>query len=357
MNGSAATLRIVFPGALAAIQDLGRTGLRKVGVPRAGALEPGWMRIANALVGNAQDAAVIEFFGGGLVVRADDGPLRVGLAGHFSADVIGREGDREGGREGGREARREKIPGWRSVLLQPGQQLRCGMTAGSRVGYVAVAGLTCQPLLGSASTYARAGFGQLLGAGDALAAVVTSGHDLMLAAVPAQDAAETTIRVVPGPQADYFSAATLAGFFASPLRVTAESDRMGMRLDGVTLTHLAEKGADIASDATVPGSIQVPGNGKPIVLLNDGQTAGGYAKIATVISADLPRLAVLPVGAALRFVPVSVAEAEAAARERESALREMIAGLVPLIEQGSLDLEALYGGNLLSGMVNAVSPD
>lgn len=354
MNGSTAALRIVFPGALATIQDSGRVGLRKVGVPRAGALEAGWLRIANALVGNAQDAAAIEFFGGGLVLRAEDAPLRVGLAGYFSADVLGSED------------RREKVSCWRSVLLLPGQQLRCGMMLGARVGYVAVAGLKCQRLLGSASTYARAGFGRLLGAGDVLEATVAGGHDLMLAAVPtteavegtdATEAAETTIRVVPGPQADYFAAATLASFFAAPLRVTAESDRMGMRLDGVTLAHLPEKGADIASDATVPGSIQVPGNGKPIVLLNDGQTAGGYPKIATVISADLPRLAVLPVGAALRFVPVSVADAEAAARDRELALRETIASLAPLIEQGSVDLEALYGGNLLSGMVNAVLPD
>ena len=348
MNRNAATLRIVFPGALASVQDSGRTGLRKVGVPRAGALEPGWLRIANALVGNAQGAAAIEFFGGGLVLRAEAEPLCVGLAGHFSAEVIGSEDCRE------------KVSGWRSVQLLPGQQLRCGMTLGSRVGYVAVAGLNCPRLLGSASTYARAGFGRLLGAGDVLEAVAASGHDLRLANVPVQEtaeAAEATIRVVPGPQADYFAAATLASFFAAPLRVTAESDRMGMRLDGITLLHLPEKGADIASDATVPGSIQVPGNGKPIVLLNDGQTAGGYPKIATVISADLPRLAVLPVGAALRFVPVSVAEAEAAARVRELALREMIAGLVPLIDQGSVDLDALYGGNLLSGMVNAVLPD
>ncbi|MDQ5915504.1 MAG: 5-oxoprolinase (ATP-hydrolyzing) subunit [Pseudomonadota bacterium] len=348
MNGNAATLRIVFPGALASVQDSGRPGLRKVGVPRAGALELGWLRIANALVGNAQDAAAIEFFGGGLVLRAEAEPLRVGLAGHFSVEVIGSED------------RREKVSGWRSVQLLPGQQLRCGMTLGSRVGYVAVAGLNCPRLLGSASTYARAGFGRLLGAGDVLEAVAASGHDLRLATMPtpeAAEAAEMTIRVVPGPQADYFAAATLASFFAAPLRVTAESDRMGMRLDGVTLVHLPEKGADIASDATVPGSIQVPGNGKPIVLLNDGQTAGGYPKIATVISADLPRLAVLPVGAALRFVPVSVAEAEAAARDRELALRETIANLVPLIDQGSVDLDALYGGNLLSGMVNAVLPD
>lgn len=343
-----ARLTVCFPGAMATLQDLGRNGLRKVGVPRAGALEPGWLRIANTLVGNAQDAAAIEFFGGGLTLRAEAEPLRIGLAGHFSVEVIGSED------------RREKVSGWRSVQLLPGQQLRCGMTLGSRVGYVAVAGLNCPRLLGSASTYARAGFGRLLGAGDVLEAVVASGHDLMLAVVPVQETAETaeaTIRVVPGPQADYFAAATLAKFFAVQLRVTTESDRMGMRLDGVTLVHLPEKGADIASDATVPGSIQVPGNGKPIILLNDGQTAGGYPKIATVISADLPRLAVLPVGAALRFVPVSVAEAEAAARERELALRAMIECIVPAAAEGKLDLEALYSGNLLSGMVSAVSGD
>lgn len=351
MNASSARLRIVHPGAMASLQDLGRSGLRRAGVPRAGALQPAWLRLANLLAGNEEHLAAIEFFGGGLQLRADEAPLRVALAGPFSAEILAADG--------GRRA----LDGWRSATLAPGEQLRCGMTRGARVAYVAVAGIAAPALLGSASTYARAGFGSLLAAGDVFSVPPAEGRGERMLAVPPAVAGAidgTTalpIRVVPGPQADYFDAATQAAFFAGTYRVTAESDRMGMRLDGTTLTHRPEKGADIASDATVPGSIQVPGNGKPIVLLNDGQTAGGYPKIATVISADLPHLAALPAGAAVRFQVVSVAAAEAAARAAESDLQALAGSIVPAVVAGELDLDALYAGNLLSGMVNATRPD
>ena len=371
MNASSARLRIVHPGAMASLQDLGRSGLRRAGVPRAGALQPAWLRLANLLAGNEEYLAAIEFFGGGLQLRADEAPLRVALAGPFSAEILAADG--------GRRA----LDGWRSATLAPGEQLRCGMTRGARVAYVAVAGLAAPVLLGSASTYARAGFGSLLAAGDVFSVPPAEGRGERMLAVPpamAGGAAGTTdgvtdsqpIRIVPGPQADYFDFSggeklhmsydyfddsALAAFLASTYRVTAESDRMGMRLDGTTLVHRPEKGADIASDATVPGSIQVPGNGKPIVLLNDGQTAGGYPKIATVVSADLPRLAALPAGAAVRFQAVSVAAAEAAARAAESDLKALAGSIVPAVVAGELDLDALYAGNLLSGMVNATRPD
>lgn len=339
-----ARLTIVFPGALASLQDFGRSGLRRAGVPRAGALEPGWLRIANALAGNAEHAAAIEFFGGGLLLRAEEAPLRVGLAGPFSAELVAADGVRR------------RVDGWRSLTLAPGEQLRCGMIVDARVAYVAVYGLQARQLLGSASTYARAGFGRLLMAGDCLdVAVDGGGADRMLP--PPQVTSRAPIRVVPGPQADYFSASALAEFLSGEYHVTAESDRMGMRLDGPLLSHLPDMGVEITSDATVPGSIQVPGKGLPIVLLNDGQTAGGYPKIATVISADLPRLAVLPGGASVCFACVSVAEAEAAARAREADLRERLASLMLLEDTSGIDLNALYAGNLVSGMVDARSRD
>lgn len=352
MSASSGRLRIVHPGAMASLQDLGRSGLRRAGVPRAGALQPAWLRLANLLAGNDEHLAAIEFFGGGLQLRADEAPLRVALAGPFSAEIVAADG--------GRRA----LDGWRSATLAPGEQLRCGMTRGARVAYVAVAGLAAPTLLGSASTYARAGFGSLLAAGDVFSVPPAAGRgERMLAVPPATVGAidgttdSLPIRIVPGPQADYFDDSALEAFLACAYRVTAESDRMGMRLDGTTLVHRPEKGADIASDATVPGSIQVPGNGKPIVLLNDGQTAGGYPKIATVVSADLPRLAALPAGAAVRFQAVSVAAAEAAARAAESDLKALAGSIVPAVVAGELDLDALYAGNLLSGMVNATRPD
>lgn len=333
-----ARLSVVFPGAMASLQDLGRTGLRKVGVPRAGALEPGWLRIANTLVGNNEGAAAIEFFGGGLMLKAEESPVRLAFAGYFTVDLVALDGSRR------------SMAGWQSLLLHPGEQLRFGITLGARVGYVALAGIEVPTLLGSASSYARAGLGGLLKGGDVLlAAVAKNGPESMLVSPPAL--VDDSVRVVFGPQADYFSDAAKSQFLAATYHVTAEADRMGMRLDGTTLEHLAVKGVEIASDATVPGSIQVPGNGKPIVLLNDGQTAGGYPKIATVISADLPRLAIRLPGAPVRFRAVDVVEAEAAARRRESELRQLINSARPLLDAASIDLGALYSENLVSGVV------
>ena len=163
------------------------------------------------------------------------------------------------------------------------------------------------------------------------------------------------MRVVLGPQADHFDAAALASFFGSEYQVSTEVDRMGVRLQGPALLH-NDRGGEIVSDATVPGSIQVPGNGLPIVLLADGQTAGGYPKIATVISADLPRLAVAAVGTPLRFESVTVAQAEVLAREHEAGLRRLLSAIEPLALDGDVDLHAMYNANLVSGMIDAFDP-
>lgn len=337
-----ALFEIVSPGAMASIQDLGRHGLRRLGVPCAGALEPGWLRLANALLGNAQDAPAIEFLVGGLSVRALASPVHLAFAGHFSAEVVG-------------AGERRRVDSWRSLTLVPGETLRCGMLAQGRVGYVALAGIRVPRQFGSASTYARAGLGgvdgRLLAAGARLPAAAYSGGETMLRTLPPLDAAP--IRVVLGPQDDYFDAPSIERFLSTAYQVSPAGDRMGMRLEGPSLRHCPEKGAEITSDATVPGSIQVPGQGLPIVLLADAQTAGGYPKIATVISADLPRLAVMAPGQRLRFAAISVAAAELAARAREAALRALIADIGPLAEAGGVDLRAIYVANLVSGVVDA----
>lgn len=337
-----AVLEIVSAGAMASIQDLGRPGLRRVGVPRAGALEPGWLRLANALLDNPEDAPAIEFFGGGLVLRAPELPVRVALAGYFGAEVIA-AGDRR------------RVDSWRSVSLAAGETLRCTTLVAGRLGYVALAGIKVPAQLGSASTYARAGLGgvdgQLLTPGVRLPAAPCSGRGKMLASAPGADPAP--IRVVLGPQDDYFDAASIDCLLNEAYQVSPAADRMGIRLAGPLLRHRPDKGVEITSDATVPGSIQVPGQGQPIVLLADGQTAGGYPKIATVISADLPRLAVMAPGQTLHFTALSVAAAELAARTREAALRALIAGIGPLAEPGALDLKAIYDANLVSGVVDA----
>ncbi|MBL8351294.1 MAG: biotin-dependent carboxyltransferase family protein [Burkholderiaceae bacterium] len=343
-----ATLEIVSPGALATIQDLGRVGWRRFGVPRAGVLDPALLRIANTLVGNAEDAAAIEFFVAGPTLKAVDGPLQLGFAGDFAVTLQRASGERR------------QLDAWRSVTLQPGEALRIGSPRTARGGVVAVRGLAVPAVLGSAATYTRARLGGLggrsLATGDRLQAASLPLHDgapppdRRLPRPPAADG--SAIRVVPGPQADHFDAAAMAAFFAAEYRVSADADRMGVRLQGQALLHNA-RGAEIVTDATVPGSIQVPGNGQPIVLLADGQTAGGYPKIATVISADLPRLALAPVGSSLRFAPVTVAQAEALAREREAALRRLLATIEALAMDGDIDLSALYAANLVSGMIDA----
>lgn len=349
-----ACIEVTSPGVLATLQDLGRTGWRRFGVPRAGALDAAWLRIANRLAGNPEGAAAIEFFIAGPTLQAHDAPVRLGLAGDFALTLQ---------RGAGGDA--SVLDSWRSVTLQPGDTLRVGAPRSGRVGYIAIAGLQVNDVLGSASTYTRARLGgvqgRALAAGDRLAAAA-AGHAASGAAIP--DAvlrsppagSEAPIRVVPGPQDDHFDAEAMATFFSAGFRVSRDADRMGLRLEGPALQHRADKGAEIVSDATVPGSIQVPGNGLPIVLLADGQTAGGYPKIATVISADLARLATRPVGALLHFAPVSVAQAEALAREREAEVQRCLAAIEPLTLVDGVDLAALYANNLVSAMIDALQP-
>lgn len=307
-------------GVLTSIQDLGRHGFRRFGVPTSGALEPSWLRIANALAGAPEGSPAVEFFLTGPAVRVVEGTARLGLAGELVAEL----------EQGGR---RRRVGSWRSVTLRPGDVLRVGSPRPARVGYLAVRGLQVEAVLGSASTYARGGFGGLAGRplrrGDVLEALATAeGPELGLPPVPPR--ASPPIRAVPGPQDDHFTPGALAAFFEAEWVVTNASDRMGTRLEGPRLAHRSPAHAEIASDAIVPGAVQVPGNGLPIVLLADGQTIGGYPKIATVASAELPRLALLPPGARLRFQRVSVEEAEALAREREARVRALVASVRPL---------------------------
>ncbi|MBS0542414.1 MAG: biotin-dependent carboxyltransferase family protein [Proteobacteria bacterium] len=340
---SHAALEIVAPGAYASLQDGGRRGYRRIGVPWAGVLDPRLMRIANALAGNAEDAPVIECFDGGLQVAVRGGALRVAVAGDANVEVDGRDG-------------RRNLPSWRSVTLAEGERLCIRRMARGRIAVVAVAGLKLPAVMGSASTYVRAGLGGLdgraLAPGMRLPVDTGDGVDRALPQPPLADAGP--IRIVPGPQAGHFTDEALQTLLVSEYRVTAEADRMGIRLDGPRLAHRGA--AEIVSDATVPGSIQVPGNGRPIVLLADAQTAGGYPKIATVITADLPRLASLWPGQALRFAAVTADEGASIARASEAEMRALLATIRPLLPDG-VDLAVLYGANLVGGVVHALAPE
>lgn len=338
-------LEIVSPGAFASLQDGGRHGFRRIGVPWAGVLDRRLMRIANALADRDENAPVIECFDGGLHVVAHDGAVKLAVAGDAVVEVDGPDG------------RRQLAP-WRSVTIADGEALRVRKMGSGRIAMVAIVGLELPAVMGSASTYVRAGLGgvdgRALAAGTRLALNDADawGSDHVLTQPPSAD--ERPIRLVPGPQADHFSAAALEALVGGDYRVTAEADRMGVRLEGAKLEHSGA--ADIVSDATVPGSIQVPGAGQPIVLLADAQTAGGYPKIATVITADLGRLAALRPGQTLRFATVTAAEGAQIARAAEAETRALIAAIRPLPADG-IDLVALYTGNLVDGVVHALGPE
>ncbi len=341
---AAPSLEVHSPGAYASLQDLGRRGYRRYGVPWAGVLDPRLMRIANALVGNAADAAVIECFDGGLQLAARDGAVRVAVAGDAVLEF-----------ESAGES--QTLAAWRSLTLAEGDMLRVRRVERCRIAVVAVEGLVVPKLLGSASTYVRAALGGIdgaaLAAGARLPALAASPRREMMLGDPPQPS-KGPIRIVAGPQADHFDAATLAAFVAADYRVTADADRMGVRLEGPKLAHSGAR--EIVSDATVPGSIQVPGNGQPIVLLADAQTAGGYPKIGTVVGADLGRLAASKPGQLLRFAWVGAGAAEGLARAAEAETVALLASLRPLLV-GGVDEVALYSQNLVSGFLDALSPE
>lgn len=329
----------------ASIQDFGRPGYRHLGMPLSGALDPEWMKIANALAGNPASAAVLEMRLVGPRLRTDR-PLLVALGGEFAAVIESGDGTRR------------PAANWCGHVLAPGEIIELGSLR-SGLGYLAVGGgFQVPPVLGSRSTYARAGIGgfegRSLAAGDRLdVGPANQAPALRLLEKPVLDAGP--IRVMAGPQAEYFTAAAWTEFLSAEFTVTREADRMGLRLDGPHLAHEAALGADIVSDAVTPGAIQVPGDGKPIVLLADCQTVGGYPKIATVIGADVRRLGHALPGQKLRFAAVSLDDALAARHAAASALDHCLAAMRPAAREFNLD--ALYGANLIDGVIDAGHAD
>ncbi len=321
------------------VQDGGRPGYRHIGVPLSGALDPEWLAIANALVGNPASTAALEMRLLGLRLRAM-APLTVALAGACTAQIEDNSGELR------------HAAAWRSHALERGETLNVGRLHDG-IAYLAFAGgLDVPEVLGSRSTYVRAGIGGLDGralkAGDSLpVAAVPAPRPLRLPQAP--PAAAGPLRIVPGPQREYFTDAAWRRLLDDEFVISREADRMGLRLDGPRLEHT--RGADIVSDAVTPGVIQVPGDGRPIILLADCQTVGGYPKIATVIGADLPRLGRALPGQTLRFVEVGIDQALAARRQAANDLAACIAGMVPSGAQ--LDLIALYHANLIDGVIDA----
>lgn len=339
-------LTLIDPGLGASLQDFGRRGLQRYGAPPAGALDRDALRLANALVGAPADQAALEMRFLGPTIEAAADSVRVAVVG---ADVAMRLSRAADGSE-------EEIGPDRSARLERGDRLKVGALRGASTAYLAVeGGFAVAPTLGSRSFFARGPFGGFFGrplaAGDALPlarADARPGDERALAA-PYASGQPARIRVVLGPQDDYFTAAGLETFLSTEWRVGADIDRMGLRLEGPVIEHA--KGFNIVSDGLTTGAIQVPGAGLPIVLLADRGTAGGYPKIGTVITPDLGALGRLGPAGALRFAAVSARDGVAAARARAGEIAAMIAGIVTFKGAPGLDLKKLYEGNLVTGLV------
>lgn len=329
------SLRILSAGPMLTIQDLGRRGLRHQGVSGAGPVDPAAMAMANALVGNDPATAVLEF--AGPAGRFDcTRPLRLAVTG--GACVIRRDGQ-------------PLAPG-EAHRLRPGEILDVGVPQGAVWGYLALSGgIATKPVLGARSTHLRSGLGgldgQRLRAGQRLPLGAERVGPCLRMAGRDGVAAGGPIRVVPGPQDDFFAPEIRARLLEDRFVVTPQRDRMAMVLGGTTLP--AFRGHDIVSDGTVPGSIQVPASAAPIVLLCESQTSGGYPKIATVISADLPRLAQTPDGAEIRFAAIARDEAEEILIDTRCRLRAALMDLIPKPE-GELPSDYLLSQDLVGGV-------
>jgi biotin-dependent carboxylase-like uncharacterized protein len=345
------SLRIARPGLLTTIQDLGRTGYQSLGIAVGGALDPVALRAANTLAGNPPGTGALEvlYTGPTMVIEADE--ARLAFAGASAAIDILRDDAADTG---------TRIGTMRSVRLKRGEAVRIGSLTGGAVLYVAVeGGFDIEPVLGSVATDLRGGIGGFQ------ARALMAGDRLPLCRMRASErdewridgfelAVPSRVRAIAGPQSDYFADTEIAALFEAEFTVGAGSNRQGMRLEGRRLTHA--RGYNITSDGIAPGSIQVPGNGQPIVLLADRQTTGGYPKIATVISADLPALGRLPIGAKIRFEPVTIEAAHAARRALLADIERIGDHIVPASSPDIADVAPLlHDYNLISGVVDARS--
>jgi 5-oxoprolinase (ATP-hydrolysing) subunit C len=320
------------------VQDGGRIGAQRYGLTPGGAMDRLGLATANCLVGNTQLAPAIEIGPFGASFTARGGAIHVALAGApRNADLS------------------KRVVAWNaSVTVADGETLRLGMARGGCFSYLAIeGGIVGEPMFGSLAVNARAGLGspypRPLQAGDELRVAAASAAAERRIELPA--AVGGPIRLVMGPQDDEFDENAIKLFLSSAWRISASSDRMGYRLEGPVTRHL--HGHNIVSDGTVDGSIQVPGNGQPIVLMRDRGTSGGYPKIATVITADFGRFAQIPAGTAFSFSAISMTEAQAEARKFVELLRTLPDRLRG-IENFDLNIEALQDANVAGTAVNAV---
>ncbi|WP_319528858.1 biotin-dependent carboxyltransferase family protein [uncultured Cohaesibacter sp.] len=308
-------IEILAPGLLSTIQDLGRTGLGSLGVGRTGAMDRLALQLANAMLGNDCGAAAVEITVGGFECKVLE-RVDICLAGaDCKATLDGKP-----------------LPRWWVQTLLPGQVLRTGFSTTGMRGYVGfLGGLDVPSVLGSASTDMKGGFGGLDGhalkKGDRLAARTSSRQDRPLAfglspsvweTLFATLAVPTVLRFIPAAEWGDYDEDNQARFTSSDWTITQDSNRVGYRLDGPEIVPKVRK--ELLSHGILPGTIQLPPSGKPVIQLADANTAGGYPKLGVVIEEDLSLLAQARLGSSLRFVPCSLADA----REARETQRQLI---------------------------------
>jgi biotin-dependent carboxylase-like uncharacterized protein len=331
-------LVIAAIGPASSVQDGGRPGSQRYGLTPSGAMDRLALAAANVLVGNSALSAAIVFGALCAAFTARGGSVRVGLAGaQRNADIA-----------------KEPVAVDSSMTIAEGETLTLGFARNGSFSYLAIeGGIAGEAIFGSLSVNARAGLGspypRPLQAGDELQVAASSGKPQRRIDLP--PARDTPIRVVLGPQDDEFAEDAKALFLGSEWKISATSDRMGYRLEGPVIRHLY--GHNIVSDGTVNGSIQVPGNGQPIVLMRDRATTGGYPKIATVISADFGRFAQISAGRPFRFTAVSMAQAQAETKAFAALLRALPERLRE-IDHVEFNIDALHGANVAGSAVSAV---
>ncbi len=308
---------VTKPGLSTTVQDLGRVGLLRYGVPVSGAMDQFSLIAANLLVGNRPDDACLEttLIGPELEALAETQIAVTG--GGCSPKIDGKI-----------------VPMWYTLNVKKGDVVSFGnMQDGCRACLSVRGGVSTPLVLGSRSTYIRGGFGGLDGGklrdGDVIEGFDVSplsfAYSMPEALVP-QLADCVEARVILGPQADMFTETGVDTFLSAPFRVSAEADRMGYRLEGPKIEHKGK--ADIVSDALLPGAVQVPRDGKPIILMRDAQTTGGYPKIAVVITPDVSMLGQAGPGCSVRFSKVTLREAQESFLEFSRLLNSLSSMLV-----------------------------
>lgn len=309
---SSLEIRVITPGALTTIQDEGRYGYQSLGFPVGGAADIDSMHRANLLCGNDPGEAVLEMTVSGATVQFMCDTV-IALSGADMAPIVN-----------GIPVETEH-----AIPVYAGSYLSLSYAAGGIRTYLACAGgFDIAPVMGSNSTSLKLGFGGFKGRKLAPGDVLLLKRETTILPnmetrffIPMDYMDPVYLRCITGPQDDMFTQMSINDFYSSSYIVSPASDRMGIRLEGDPL--ISKDGTDIISDGIVAGSIQVPRDGRPILLISDHQTTGGYAKIATVISADLPKAGQLSPGQSVRFAEVTLEEARMIAIEKRHQLEEL----------------------------------